>query len=57
MNYAAQLQQVIGFSRPGETVKVEVARKGGVRKTYPVKLIALQSADVAQEAHRHSARR
>ena len=50
VNYAAQLQQAIGFSRPGQVVQIEVARKGGVRKTYPVKLIALQSADVAQEA-------
>jgi serine protease Do len=33
-----QLQQVIGFRKPGEVVKVEVARKGGVRRTYNVKL-------------------
>jgi serine protease Do len=36
-----QLQQVIGFRKPGEVVKVEVARKGGVRKTVNVKLQAL----------------
>ncbi|HEY9016034.1 MAG TPA: trypsin-like peptidase domain-containing protein, partial [Gemmatimonadales bacterium] len=36
-----QLQQVIGFRKPGEVVKVEVARKGGVRKTVSVKLQAL----------------
>jgi serine protease Do len=36
-----QLQQVIGFRKPGDVVKVEVARKGGVRKTYNVKLQAL----------------
>jgi serine protease Do len=36
-----QLQQVIGFRRPGDVVKVEVARKGGVRKTFSVKLQAL----------------
>jgi len=36
-----QLQQVIGFRKPGEVVKVEVARKGGVRKTFNVKLQAL----------------
>src|SRR4051812_45956904 len=36
-----QLQQVIGFRKPGEVVKVEVARKGGVRKTFSVKLQAL----------------
>jgi S1-C subfamily serine protease len=32
------LQQRIAFRQPGETVKVEVARKGGVRKMYDVKL-------------------
>jgi serine protease Do len=36
-----QLQQVIGFRKPGDMVKVEVARKGGVRKTFDVKLQAL----------------
>ena len=36
-----QLQQVIGFRKPGDMVKVEVARKGGVRKTFNVKLQAL----------------
>jgi serine protease Do len=34
----AQLQQVVGFKRPGDVVKVEVARKGGVRKTFSVRL-------------------
>jgi serine protease Do len=32
---------VIGFRKPGDVVKVEVARKGGVRKTFDVKLQAL----------------
>lgn len=36
-----QLQQVIGFRKPGDVVKVEVARKGGVRKTFQVRLQAL----------------
>jgi serine protease Do len=36
-----QLQQVIGFRKPGDVVKVDVARKGGVRKTFNVKLQAL----------------
>jgi serine protease Do len=36
-----QLQQVIGFRKPGDVAKVEVARKGGVRKTFNVKLQAL----------------
>ncbi len=39
--YTGQLQQVIGFRKPGDVVKVEVARKGGVRKTFNVKLQAL----------------
>jgi serine protease Do len=38
-----QLQQVIGFRKPGDVVKVEVARKGGVRKTFDVKLQALNA--------------
>jgi serine protease Do len=36
-----QLQQVIGFRKAGDVVKVEVARKGGVRKTFNVRLQAL----------------
>jgi serine protease Do len=39
-----QLQQMIGFRKPGETVKVEVARKGGVRKTVSVKLQELNDS-------------
>jgi serine protease Do len=38
VEYVGQLQQRIAFRKPGETVKVEVARKGGVRRTYDVKL-------------------
>ncbi|HEV8148559.1 MAG TPA: trypsin-like peptidase domain-containing protein, partial [Gemmatimonadales bacterium] len=40
VDYVAQLQQVVAFKHPGETVKVEVARKGGERRTYSVRLIA-----------------
>ena len=36
--YTAQLQQDIGFRRPGDEVKVTVAREGGVRRTYTVRL-------------------
>jgi S1-C subfamily serine protease len=39
-----QLQQEVGFRKPGESVKVEVARTGGVRKTLNVKLQPLQEA-------------
>ncbi len=38
VDYVGQLQQIIGFRKPGEVVKVEVARKGGARKTFNVKL-------------------
>jgi serine protease Do len=44
VEYVGQLQQRIAFRKPGETVKVEVARKGGVRKTYEVKLQAMPGA-------------
>ena len=47
VEYVGQLQQRIAFRKPGETVKVEVARKGGVRKTYEVKLQALPGTAVA----------
>ncbi len=44
VEYVGQLQQEVGFRKPGESVKVEVARKGGVRKTLNVKLQPLQDA-------------
>jgi serine protease Do len=44
VEYVGQLQQVIGFRKPGEVVKVEVARKGGVRKTVDVKLQELNDS-------------
>ena len=51
VEYVGQLQQRIAFRKPGETVKVEVARKGGVRKTYSVKLQAMPGAtEVADRA-------
>jgi serine protease Do len=50
VEYVGQLQQVIGFRRPGDVVKVEVARKGGVRKTFDVKLQPLSDTpQVASE--------
>ncbi len=39
VSYVAQLQQLVGFKHPGDAVKVEVARKGGVRKTFTVRLM------------------
>jgi serine protease Do len=44
VEYVGQLQQEIAFRKPGETVKVEVARKGGVRKTLEVRLQEMASA-------------
>ncbi len=38
-----QLQQEIGFRKPGDQVKIEVARKGGIRKVVTVKLNALET--------------
>src|SRR5215218_6067864 len=43
VEYVGQLQQQVGFRTPGEKVKVEVARKGGVRKTYDVPLQEVKS--------------
>ena len=44
VEYVGQLQQQVAFRHPGETVKVEVARKGGVHKTLEVKLQGIPSA-------------
>jgi serine protease Do len=44
VEYVGQLQQEIAFRRPGESVKVDVARKGGVRKTLNVTLQELPAA-------------
>jgi serine protease Do len=43
-----QLQQEIGFREPGQTVRIEVARKGGVRKTFDVRLQALDAPELAR---------
>ena len=40
VNYVGQLQQVVGFKPVGTLVRVEVARQGGVRRTYEVRLIS-----------------
>jgi serine protease Do len=40
VDYVAQLQQIVAFKHPGESVKVEVARKGGERRTVTVRLIS-----------------
>ena len=38
VEYVGQLQQQVAFRKAGESVKVEVARKGGVHKTFSVRL-------------------
>jgi serine protease Do len=43
--YVAQLQQIVGFKRPGDKVQVAVVRKGGERRTYAVALAARDDAE------------
>jgi serine protease Do len=45
VSYVAQLQQAVGFRKPGETVNVTVMRRGGVKKVIPVKLAEAPSDD------------
>ena len=40
VDYVAQLQQIVAFKHPGESVKVEVARRGGERRSFSVRLIS-----------------
>ena len=57
VEYVGQLQQQIAFRQPGETVKVEVARKGGVRKTLEVQLQELPAARAVASADDSAASR
>jgi len=41
IDHVAQLQQMVGFRRPGETVRVTVVRRGAERHTYDVRLVAV----------------
>jgi serine protease Do len=43
VEYVGQLQQQVAFRKPGEKVKVEVARKGGVRKILEMRLQAISA--------------
>ena len=54
VDYVSQLQQLVGFKHPGETVKVEVARKGGERRTFTLRLISAES--IAQQASANESR-
>jgi serine protease Do len=49
IKYVAQLQQVVGFRRPGETVHVEVMRKDG-RHEYTVQLAGVAGGTDSSEA-------
>jgi serine protease Do len=44
VSYTAQLQQIVGFRRPGDEVKVTVARKDGTH-TYSVRLTTVAADD------------
>ena len=50
VEYVGQLQQQIAFRQPGDVVKVEVARKGGVHKTLDVRLQELPAARAVASA-------
>src|SRR5437016_805672 len=44
----AQLMQRIGFKKPGDVVQITVVRKGGIRKTIPVRLTAAPASQPEQ---------
>ncbi len=50
MERVGQLQQEVGFRKPGEVVSIEVARKGGARKTFKVTLQSLEDAQQVAQA-------
>jgi len=50
VDYVAQLQQIVGFKRPGETVNVTVMRAGGVRRTVSVRLATAGAEEQTQVA-------
>jgi len=50
VDYVGQLQQRVAFRRPGETVSVEVARKGGQRVTIKVPLQRVSDPAAEQRA-------
>ena len=52
VNYTGQLQQTVGFKPVGTTVHVEVARQGGVRRTYDVRLVSGDAARTPRQISR-----
>ena len=49
VEYVAQLQQIVGFKRPGEKVQLTVVRKGGVKQDVTV-VLAAKDEDKTQVA-------
>jgi serine protease Do len=47
VEYTAQLQQRVGFKKPGETVEVTVLRNGGDKKTLKVRLAAADAQQLS----------
>jgi len=45
IDHVAQLQQMVGFRRPGEVVRVGIVRRGGERHTYNVRLAEAPTGD------------
>jgi serine protease Do len=43
VQYGAQLQTLVGFKRPGQTIDVTVMRRGGERRTYSVRLMEAET--------------
>jgi serine protease Do len=56
VDYVAQLQEAIAFRKPGETVEVEVARKGGQRAKIQVPLQRVPEPRTAAAAPRTTSR-
>jgi serine protease Do len=50
VDYVAQLQQIVGFKRPGESVEVTVRRRGGEEHTFTVRLDQARETDQQQVA-------
>ncbi len=50
VDYVAQLQQLVGFMRPGERTDVTVMRAGGERRTFSVRLVEANAEPEQQVA-------
>jgi len=57
VDYVAQLQEAIAFKKPGETVDVEVARKGGARAILHIPLQKVPEARTADRETRGPSKR